>query len=166
MGLQDISCDFLIRTVWSGLLGCALYTVYLCIYRLYFHPLASVPGPKLAAVTRFYEAYYNVLWHDGQYLFKTEKLHAIYGGWFRSIYCAIIMLTNLKAQSFASHQTRFQSKTHTFTTRSIILAQVLRRIQRSTAVSGLTIPCSPPGETHDTAQCEPPSTHFFPDEIS
>ncbi|KAL0632831.1 hypothetical protein Q9L58_008259 [Maublancomyces gigas] len=79
MGLQDISCDFLIRTVWSGLVGCALYTVYLCIYRLYFHPLSSVPGPKLAAVTRFYEAYYNVLWHDGQYLFKTERLHAIYG---------------------------------------------------------------------------------------
>lgn len=73
----DISCALLVRTVWSGLLGCA---VYLCIYRLYFHPLSRVPGPKLAALTRFYEAYYNVLWHDGQYLFQTEKMHAVYGG--------------------------------------------------------------------------------------
>lgn len=75
----NISCDLLIRTFWSGVMGCVLYTVYLCIYRLHFHPLSSVPGPKLAAITRFYEAYYNVLWHDGQYLFQTEKLHAIYG---------------------------------------------------------------------------------------
>lgn len=73
----DISYALLAWTVWSGLLGCA---VYLCIYRLYFHPLSRVPGPKLAALTRFYEAYYNVLRHDGQYLFQTEKMHAVYGG--------------------------------------------------------------------------------------
>lgn len=73
----DISCALLVWMVWSGLLGCA---VYLFIYRLYFHPLSRVPGPKLAALTRFYEAYYNVLWHDGQYLFQTEKMHAVYGG--------------------------------------------------------------------------------------
>lgn len=37
-----------------------LYAVYRTIYELYFSPLAKSPGPKLAAVTRAYELYYDI----------------------------------------------------------------------------------------------------------
>lgn len=55
-----------------------LYYVTLAIYRLYLHPLARFPGPKLAAVTRLYEGYYD-LYQSGQYTFKIAELHKQYG---------------------------------------------------------------------------------------
>ena len=54
------------------------YFASIAIYRLFFHPLAKFPGPKLAALTRYYEAYYDVV-QNGQYTFKIEKLHKEYG---------------------------------------------------------------------------------------
>lgn len=56
----------------------AVCLLSLAIYRLYLHPLARFPGPKLAAVTRWYEAYYDVIL-DGQYTFKIAELHRKYG---------------------------------------------------------------------------------------
>jgi hypothetical protein len=55
-----------------------LYYVTLALYRLYLHPLARFPGPKLAAVTRLYEGYYDI-YHSGQYTFKISELHKQYG---------------------------------------------------------------------------------------
>lgn len=55
-----------------------LYFVSLALYRLYLHPLAKFPGPKLAAVTRRYEAYYDVV-KSGAYMFKIGELHEKYG---------------------------------------------------------------------------------------
>ncbi|KAI6086929.1 cytochrome P450 [Hypoxylon rubiginosum] len=55
-----------------------LYYVTLALYRLYFHPLARFPGPKLAAMTRLYEGYYD-LYQSGQYTFKIAELHKQYG---------------------------------------------------------------------------------------
>lgn len=43
-----------------------------------FHPLAKFPGPKLAAATRLYEAYYDVL-QGGKYIFQIGELHKQYG---------------------------------------------------------------------------------------
>ncbi|KAI1129791.1 cytochrome P450 [Nemania abortiva] len=54
------------------------YYVTLALYRLYLHPLARFPGPKLAAVTRLYEGYYD-LYQSGQYTFKIAELHKQYG---------------------------------------------------------------------------------------
>ncbi|KAI2608566.1 cytochrome P450 [Hypoxylon fragiforme] len=58
-----------------------LYSFALGIYRLYFHPLTKIPGPKLAALTGWYEAYFE-LFHKGlggQYTFHIQELHKIYG---------------------------------------------------------------------------------------
>ncbi|EXJ78793.1 hypothetical protein A1O1_09195 [Capronia coronata CBS 617.96] len=54
------------------------YGACVVIYRLLFHPLASFPGPKLAAATLWYEFYYDVV-KRGQYTFKIKELHEKYG---------------------------------------------------------------------------------------
>lgn len=54
------------------------YYATLVFYRLFFHPLARFPGPRLAAISRWYEGYYDVVL-DGQYTTKIAKLHEIYG---------------------------------------------------------------------------------------
>ena len=55
-----------------------LYLLYITIHHLVFHPLASIPGPKLAALTSWYECYYDVV-KRGQYVFKIKELHKQYG---------------------------------------------------------------------------------------
>jgi hypothetical protein len=65
----------------AGLAVAAIYTVYLSglvIYRLFLSPLAKFPGPKIAAVTSYYELYYDVI-HKGKYIFQIEKMHDKYG---------------------------------------------------------------------------------------
>ena len=54
------------------------YLIGLAFYRLYVNPLARFPGPKLAAVTKWYEFYYDVV-AQGQFTFQIQKLHKIYG---------------------------------------------------------------------------------------
>lgn len=55
-----------------------LYTIHIAIYRLYLSPLADIPGPRLAALTQWYEFYYEVILH-GQYTFKIIELHKQFG---------------------------------------------------------------------------------------
>ncbi|KJK75260.1 hypothetical protein H634G_09278 [Metarhizium anisopliae BRIP 53293] len=47
-------------------------------YRLSFHPLAGIPGPKITACTHLYEFFYNVV-RPGKFLFKIEEMHHQYG---------------------------------------------------------------------------------------
>jgi hypothetical protein len=58
-----------------------IYLAAFVIYRLYFHPLAKVPGPVLAAATGWYESYFE-LFHrglGGQFTFHIKELHEKYG---------------------------------------------------------------------------------------
>lgn len=64
---------------WPYIVGSTtVYFITLISYRLFLHPLAKFPGPKLAAITRYYEAYYDIV-QNGQYIFKIEELHKKYG---------------------------------------------------------------------------------------
>jgi cytochrome P450 len=48
------------------------------VYNIYFHPLARVPGPKVAAATSLYKTYYNAT--DGsKFYLQIEKLHQQFG---------------------------------------------------------------------------------------
>lgn len=62
----------------AGCLSFVAYLVGLAVYRLYLSPIAKFPGPKLAAVTRWYEFYYDVVLR-GQYSNRIAELHKIYG---------------------------------------------------------------------------------------
>lgn len=55
-----------------------LLTVFGAIRRLFFHPLAHIPGPRLAALTWWYEFYFDVV-QRGRYVFKIQELHNQYG---------------------------------------------------------------------------------------
>ncbi|KAJ5401161.1 hypothetical protein N7465_011650 [Penicillium sp. CMV-2018d] len=54
------------------------YGVWLATYRLWLSPLAHFPGPKLAAVTMWYEFYYDSFL-EGQYTFRIAQMHRKYG---------------------------------------------------------------------------------------
>jgi hypothetical protein len=54
------------------------YLFVYAIHTLYFHPLAKFPGPKLAALTDYYEFYYNAI-KSGRYIKKMEEMHERYG---------------------------------------------------------------------------------------
>lgn len=48
------------------------------VQRLWFSPLAKVPGPKLAALSTLYEFYYDCIC-TGKYVFEIQKMHHKYG---------------------------------------------------------------------------------------
>jgi cytochrome P450 len=58
--------------------GLAIYWVIQSTYRLYFHPLSHIPGPKLAAITHGYEFYHNII-RGGLFIWELERLHQVYG---------------------------------------------------------------------------------------
>ncbi|KAI0595140.1 trichodiene oxygenase [Biscogniauxia sp. FL1348] len=73
------SIKFLTKVTWKHVaVAVVVYYASLVFYRLYLHPLAKFPGPKIAAISRWYEAYYDLIL-DGQYTFKIEKMHKQYG---------------------------------------------------------------------------------------
>ncbi|CAI6287626.1 unnamed protein product [Periconia digitata] len=63
--------------------SCVLFAVYFvarCVHRLYLHPLANVPGPKIAALTSFHELWYDCFQGGGgQHAFKIREMHDIHG---------------------------------------------------------------------------------------
>ncbi|KAI5922014.1 trichodiene oxygenase [Camillea tinctor] len=73
------SIELLTKVTWRHVVvAVVVYYANLASYRLYLHPLAKSPGPKIAAISRWYEAHYDLIL-DGQYTFKFEKMHKQYG---------------------------------------------------------------------------------------
>ena len=52
--------------------------VYAAVGRLILHPLAKIPGPKLAAITHLYEFYHDAI-RPGKFTFLIDDLHPTYG---------------------------------------------------------------------------------------
>ncbi|KAI4252461.1 MAG: hypothetical protein LQ352_004272 [Teloschistes flavicans] len=58
------------------------YSLVRVIHRIFFHPLARVPGPKLAAATLLYQTYYSFAGSRSRFYIQIAKLHQAYGKWF------------------------------------------------------------------------------------
>jgi len=57
-----------------------LYLALILIYRLYFHPLSRFPGPKIAAATKWYEAYHDLRPdRPGTFYKIMQQMHSTYG---------------------------------------------------------------------------------------
>ncbi|PBK62229.1 cytochrome P450, partial [Armillaria solidipes] len=55
-----------------------IWCIYRVLSRLVFHPLRTFPGPKIAALTSWYVAYWETI-RDGMLVKELERLHRIYG---------------------------------------------------------------------------------------
>ena len=57
-----------------------LYSALIAIYRVFFHPLARFPGPKLAAATKWYEFWFDLMnAPGGTFMHEIERMHDVYG---------------------------------------------------------------------------------------
>jgi hypothetical protein len=72
-GLSLGSILFLLLSLYLGIWSLVF------LYRITLHPLAHIPGPKLAAATYWYECYYDVWPLQAQYLWRIQKMHEKYG---------------------------------------------------------------------------------------
>ncbi|KAI1843775.1 hypothetical protein JX266_010034 [Neoarthrinium moseri] len=75
-----MTTGFVISGYFLPIVGTLLiaYLLGTIVYRLCLHPLAGVPGPILAALTYWYEFYYDAI-QPAQYVFKIQKLHKEFG---------------------------------------------------------------------------------------
>lgn len=61
------------------ILSCGLIALgYAILYRLYLSPLARFPGPKLAACSKAYQFYFDVI-KRGKLPWELIRLHESYG---------------------------------------------------------------------------------------
>ena len=88
-----------------------LYLASLAIWRLYLCPVAKFPGPKLAALTFWYEFYYDVI-RQGRYTWKIRDLHEQYGASKFPLAQALslIVLPRSDYQNQSRRNTRFGSR--------------------------------------------------------
>jgi len=63
-------------SITGAAIGLSLLSTFYIVYQIYFHPLAHVSGPHLAAWTSWYKAYYI---HFGDISTHTVLLHQKYG---------------------------------------------------------------------------------------
>ncbi|KPI46010.1 Trichodiene oxygenase [Cyphellophora attinorum] len=70
--------DFQLRLLGYVPLAYAIFFLLRSIYRLYLHPLARYPGPRLAAATLWYQVYFEVFL-VGRFSQQLDRLHDQYG---------------------------------------------------------------------------------------
>ncbi|KAH8705225.1 putative cytochrome P450 [Talaromyces proteolyticus] len=66
------------RGAYLALASGILYVLCGAVYRLYFHPLSKFPGPKMAAVTGWYETYHDLV-RRGMFVWEIQRMHEKYG---------------------------------------------------------------------------------------
>ena len=79
--MADIVALFSVTTALAGVIFLFLFFVILkVIYNLFFHPLARFPGPKIAAATKWYEFYFDIIKSPGgQFFHELNRMHNAYG---------------------------------------------------------------------------------------
>lgn len=113
----------------SGILGIIwlAYGIWLTIYRLYLSPIAKFPGPKLAALTQWYEVYFDMVKKGGgQFPFEIKRMHEKYGPVVRVNpfelhvddldYYDVVYATNKAYDKMVHFQNRFNVPLATFST--------------------------------------------------
>lgn len=71
--------DFIsLHSILLDIFSLACYVAWVASYRLYLSPIAKFPGPKLAALTFWYELYHDLI-RPGQYAWEIAKMHEQYG---------------------------------------------------------------------------------------
>ena len=78
MALFDVVPFTITQTIVLATGAIAAYLIIGAVYRLYFSPLAKFPGPKLAALTLWYEFWYDVV-KEGRYSWRIAEMHRKYG---------------------------------------------------------------------------------------
>lgn len=64
----------------TGSFFVVIFVAYNSFWRLFLSPLKTFPGPKLAALTLWYEFYYDIVKSGGgNYVWEIEKMHKKYG---------------------------------------------------------------------------------------
>jgi hypothetical protein len=66
--------EFGATLILGGLIALLVYGIYGAYWRLYLSPVAKFPCRKLAALTFWYEFYYDVV-KGGVYVYEIEKMH-------------------------------------------------------------------------------------------
>jgi len=59
-------------------LGVTTWFLWEVAYRLFLSPLTAFPGPRLAALTGWYETYFDCF-KRGRYWVEIEQMHDLYG---------------------------------------------------------------------------------------
>jgi hypothetical protein len=113
-----------INLIASFALILGLYFAILVLYRLWLSPIAKFPGPRVAAITGWYETYFDVV-KKGRFLYEIEKMHAKYGESSR-LMSGKVYLTR-KCRSYREDQPM-----GTLHQRSRILLRTVRRWKHST----------------------------------
>jgi hypothetical protein len=80
LSIQDLPLSLAV-IAFLGFAAAFAYFLFLFAYRIYFHPLADFPGPRLAAGTFWYEFYHDLLGppFPGQGAANIDRLHDRYG---------------------------------------------------------------------------------------